>query len=121
MFRFLEPHWLPLVVLPFVAAFLIERSRVRAAVLFAGEEFLEDLTVRPRGLRLRRALVLLACSLFLLTVSEPRLASSVQQRRANVVLVMDVSGSMSAEDVAPTRLAVAKSAATAFVENLPSG
>jgi len=44
---------------------------------------------------------------------------NVQERAPTVLLVMDVSDSMAATDVAPNRLAAAESAALAFLEELP--
>lgn len=120
-FRFLEPQWLWLPLLPVVVGFLLDRIRDRPALLFTGKEYLDDLRAFSGGFRSRRVLFLLSCCVMLLGFSEPRLEASVAARRANVVLVMDVSGSMSAADVTPTRLTAAKAAATSFIENLPAG
>lgn len=120
-FRFLEPQWLWLPFLPIVAVVVANRLRNRSAVLFTGTEFLDELLTRPRGLGFQRAVLLASSMVLLLGFAEPRLEVSVESRRANVMLVMDVSGSMSASDVAPTRLTAAKAAAAAFVERLPEG
>ena len=119
--RFLEPVWLLLLPLPLLVLAVLAMLRRRSAVRFTGVTILADLEITPKGLRPARLIAALAATLLLLTLSEPRLATSVEQRRANVVLVVDVSGSMSAGDVAPTRLDAAKSAAKSFVTKLPPG
>lgn len=119
--RFLEPVWLLLLPLPLLVLAVLAMLRRRSAVRFTGVTILADLEITPKGLRPARLIAAFAATLLLLTLSEPRLATSVEQRRANVVLVVDVSGSMSAGDVAPTRLDAAKSAAKSFVTKLPPG
>ncbi len=47
--------------------------------------------------------------------------TSVLKDQATVILVIDVSGSMQAKDVKPTRLAAAQAAARAFLEHAPKG
>lgn len=116
----LEPLWAPLVLLPFLAAWVTLVQRRRRTVRFTGMRFLDDLAPSGRGLFATVATTIAVASL-VLTLSEPRLASVDTTARANVMLVIDVSGSMSATDVAPSRLRVATDAAAAFVTSLPDG
>jgi Ca-activated chloride channel family protein len=53
-------------------------------------------------------------------VAGPAASIPVTRAAGTVIIAMDVSNSMSATDVAPTRLAASKKAATAFVEAQPS-
>ncbi len=66
------------------------------------------------------ALSLLALGAAVTGWARPTTLADVPRERATVVLVMDVSLSMEATDVAPTRLAAAVSAATSFVNQIPS-
>jgi Ca-activated chloride channel homolog len=52
-------------------------------------------------------------------LERPRVTHQIPTGQANMMLVTDHSGSMAAEDVQPTRLAAAVSAANAFIDQLP--
>jgi Ca-activated chloride channel family protein len=73
--------------------------------------------------RLRRhvppVLFLVALFLLVLAVSRPQAVVPVPRATGTVVLAFDVSNSMRAEDIAPNRLAAAKSAAIGFVQAQP--
>lgn len=66
-------------------------------------------------------LFLLAITLLLLAVARPAAVFLLPAQRGTVVLAMDVSLSMAATDVAPTRLRAAQQAAERFVKRLPEG
>jgi Ca-activated chloride channel family protein len=54
-----------------------------------------------------------------LAVASPTVSVPVSHAKGTVVLAVDVSGSMAATDVAPSRLAAAKRAAEAFIDAQP--
>jgi Ca-activated chloride channel homolog len=64
-------------------------------------------------------LFLAALFLLLLAVARPQLTIGVPRTAGTVILAFDVSNSMAAEDIAPTRLAAAQSTAVRFVEAQP--
>jgi len=55
------------------------------------------------------------------SLSRPQASVSLPKYEGTVVLVMDVSGSMSADDIEPTRMEAAKRIAADFVEEQPGG
>lgn len=101
------------------------------ALLYLGLLWWRRDTVRSHRLRIntdrpwiRHTAVALAIgSLGLLTTAwaTPRQTIDVPRERATVVIVMDVSLSMEANDVAPNRLQAAKDSAKEFVGSLPVG
>ena len=60
-------------------------------------------------------------TLLLLSMARPQATVSLPRIEGTVILTFDVSGSMSAEDIEPTRMEAAKAAALDFVEKQPSG
>jgi Ca-activated chloride channel homolog len=76
------------------------------------------------GATLRRhlpaALLLVAIALMLIAVAKPAAMVTLPSQRALVILAMDVSGSMRAEDVEPNRLVAAQTAAKQFIKEQPS-
>jgi Ca-activated chloride channel family protein len=109
----------PLLVWGYVR--LIHRRDVRAAEL-ATQGFAPNEAAR-RARRRRHvpfALFLVALTLLLLGFARPRATLDIPHREGTVVLAFDVSSSMRAADLKPTRLAAAKAAARAFVDRQPS-
>jgi Ca-activated chloride channel family protein len=100
-----------------------QRRRSRYAVRFTNLELLANLAPRRPGWRrhLPPVLYLAAIGGLLFALARPTMLVNVPREDATVILGIDVSGSMTAVDVSPTRLAAAKSAATAFLDQLPAG
>ena len=75
-----------------------------------------------RGIRRRLPAVLVVAGLTILVASlaRPQSVVGVPRIEGTVILAFDVSGSMAATDLAPTRMEAAKAAARAFVERQPS-
>lgn len=67
------------------------------------------------------ALSLIALTALVGASARPQGIDHVPRERATVVVVMDVSQSMQAIDVRPTRIEAAKQAAVTFIKSLPSG
>ena len=108
----------PLAVAGYV---LLERRRERQAAIFASPALVPNLVGRRPG-RLRHlapALAVLALVFLATGLARPHATLSVEQEQATVVLAMDTSRSMVAEDVPPNRLAVAKEVVGRFLKNLP--
>ncbi len=64
-------------------------------------------------------LLLLALAALLVATARPTATITLPLAERTIILAMDVSGSMRAEDVKPNRLVASQAAAKAFVENLP--
>jgi Ca-activated chloride channel homolog len=121
---FLTP-WLLLALIPVAALalayVLVQRRRKRYAVRFATLPMLDKLVPkRPRWRRhLPAALVLLGLASLGLAAAQPQIDIRVPYERATVIVAIDTSGSMQADDVRPNRLEAAKSAAEDFVDQMP--
>ena len=100
-----------------------QRRRSRYAVRFTNLELLANIAPRRPGWRrhLPPALYLAAIGGLLFALARPTMLVQVPRDDATVILAVDVSGSMTAVDVWPSRLAAAKSAATSFLDQLPAG
>ena len=116
---------LGLLVVPLALALevLARRRRRRYAVRFPALATVAGVT--PRGPDLRRlvplALFTLALGGLVAALARPQATVAVPVERASVVLVTDVSRSMEATDVEPSRLAAARSAAERFLDRVPPG
>ena len=115
---------LTLLVVPLAFALykLIERRRMRYAVRYTNVDLLALVAASGRPWRryLTTSLFLAAIAALCIAVSRPHVTSDVTSDKATVILVLDVSGSMQAVDVKPTRLAAAQSAIHTFLDKVPS-
>jgi Ca-activated chloride channel homolog len=114
--------WTLLLVPVALAAYLLgQRRRSRYTVRFTNLDLLANVVSAKPGWRrhVPPALYLFALAALLVSLARPQALALVPKEQATVVLVMDVSGSMNATDVAPTRLVSSQRAAVAFIEELP--
>ena len=112
-----------LVALPVLAALYVlrERSRERFAARWGAPALLPNLVARAPGLRRHFpvALLLVALGALVVGVARPHAVVSVPREEATVLLAIDVSRSMGATDVLPSRLGAAQIAANEFVDKVP--
>ncbi len=121
---FLWPQalWLLLIVPALVAGYvLLQRRRTRAALHFASVLLVrEALTSGPRFRRhIPPLLVLLALAALMLATARPLATITLPSEQRTIILAMDVSRSMRASDIEPSRIAAAREAAKAFVQEQP--
>jgi len=123
MLSFLAPSrlWLLLLIPALVGLYLwlVQRKRNRNRSL--GKTALDLVIPRDRTWLRHLAVGLSILSLLTLTVAfaKPKDQVSVPRERATIVVTIDISLSMQAEDVEPNRLEAAKGAAVQFVNSLP--
>jgi Ca-activated chloride channel family protein len=113
-----------LVVLALVALYVIVQvTRQKRMLRFANMELLESVAPkRPaRWRHLSAVLLVLSLVLFTVAMAGPTNDVRIPRNRAVVMLVIDVSQSMRATDVAPSRLAAAQEAAKQFADQLTPG
>jgi Ca-activated chloride channel family protein len=121
---FISPNvlWALLLIPALIAGYvLLQRRRMRYAMRFTNVDLLANLVAEsPRWRRhLPTAIFLLALGSLIVAMARPQLVTEVPREEASVVLAMDVSGSMQATDVSPTRLQAAERAANRFLERVP--
>jgi Ca-activated chloride channel homolog len=110
-------------VLPILVALYIDRDKRRVASQagFGNPDLLPNVVDRAPGrLRYLPPLVMLVALVFMIVgVARPHATVSVPREEATIVLAMDVSRSMKATDVQPTRLDAARVAAKTFLDQVP--
>jgi Ca-activated chloride channel family protein len=121
---FASPAWLlGLLAVPALLGFLaaISRRPGRSAVTYTNLDLLADLVPARRSWRrvLPVALLALALATAAAATARPQARFTTVDRHSRVVLLVDVSGSMSARDVEPTRLDAAAAAMRNFLDRVP--
>ena len=123
---FTTPWWfLLLVAVAAVAAFYVVLQRVlrKRMLRFANMAMLEKVAPKRQGWWRHAPAAFLLVAFILLTVAlaGPTAEQKVPRNRATVMLVVDVSLSMKATDVKPSRLEAAQVAAKSFADGLTPG
>lgn len=120
-------HWpaalVGLALIPLlIVAYLWAQRRRRAYVLrFTNLALLKQVATRHPGWRrhLPAALLLMGLVALLISLARPVAILALPRHQTTIMLVIDVSGSMEATDLQPTRMEAAKAAARAFVSAAP--
>jgi Ca-activated chloride channel family protein len=114
--------WLLLLV-PLAIGFylLLLKRKKQAALRYASLAIMRD--AAGSGMRWRRhlppILFALALTLMILAIARPAAIVTLPSQHETIILAMDVSGSMRATDVKPSRLVAAQEAARAFIALQP--
>jgi Ca-activated chloride channel family protein len=123
--NFLAPELLlGLLLVPIAIGFYLwaQRRRSKYAVRFTNLDLLANIAPRRPSWRrhLPPVLYLAAIAALLIGLARPTMVMAVPREDATVILTLDVSGSMKATDVSPTRLDAARAAAQSFIDQLPA-
>src|SRR5512136_113421 len=116
--------WLLLLVPVLVVAYILaQRRRQRYALRYASLSLVKDALGRGPGWRrhLPPAIFITSLAVMLFALARPATIVTLPAQEGTVILTMDVSGSMRAQDLKPDRLEAAKVAARSFIEKQPSG
>jgi len=116
--------WLLLLIPALVVLYILaQRRRQRYALRYASLSLVKEALGRGPGLRrhIPPALFLSGLAVMIVALARPYTQVTLPSQEGTVILTMDVSGSMRADDLKPNRIEAAKSAARSFVEKQPSG
>ena len=114
--------WFLLLVPVLVLLYLwAQRRRQRYALRYASLSLVKEAVGRGPGIRRHIPAILFLVSLTVLIVAlaRPQATVTLPGESGTIILALDVSGSMRAQDVKPSRMEAAKAAARAFVERQP--
>jgi len=125
-FGFLSPGRLAILILPLALAvgyMVLQARRRRYAVRFTTVEMLDQVAPdRPGWRRHLPALgLIVAAVVATMAFARPVIAGETHESTQLVVLAIDTSISMEAEDVSPSRVDAAREAAGAFLDSVPEG
>ena len=100
--------------------FLLNRKK-HAAVRYASLDLVKNAIGRHAGFRRHAppALFLIALTALIVAMARPAAFVTLPSERGTIILTMDVSLSMRADDIKPSRMIAAQNAAKSFIRNLP--
>jgi Ca-activated chloride channel family protein len=102
---------------------LLGRRRRRRAAATGGLGFAAAATAGPPGVvaRIPALLILAGFAVMCVALARPQATVALPREEGTVILAFDVSASMGADDLKPTRMDAAKAASQAFVQSQPAG
>lgn len=114
-----------LILIPVLAVWYWYRYREnRSEVIFSDSSLMDHApTIKERLIHLPIVLRMLGMALLIVALARPQSSSSWQDvttEGIDIVLSLDISGSMQAEDFKPNRLEASKKVASKFIESRPS-
>jgi Ca-activated chloride channel family protein len=116
---------LALALLPLLVGLLwLQRRREsRYAIRFSNVGVLADVVQSARSpwRFVPPALLLAALAALAVGLARPSISVSAERKQGTVVLALDRSGSMLAQDVTPDRITASRDAAQRFIKNIPDG
>ena len=126
--RFIHQNWLFVAILVLILGYIlyryIEKNKKKTAIKFSSIYFLKKAAGTKHIKKMKRRYDLIffmeifVVVLLLISLADPHLPLKQTKKGINLVLVMDTSGSMNAQDYKPNRLESAKKAGAILLENL---
>ena len=117
-----EMLWLlaaiPLVIVAYIA---VLRRKKKLALRYASLSMVKEAQAKAGRIRqhIPPFLYLIALSLMILAIARPAAVVTLPSQHETVILALDISGSMRAADVQPSRIAAAQVAAKSFIAEQP--
>ncbi len=99
----------------------IQKRRQKFASKFGSLGFLQEANGRPLGSRrhIPPAFFLIGLTVLFFSLARPQTVVSLPKEEGTIILAFDVSGSMAADDIKPTRMEAAKAAVKDFIQRQP--
>lgn len=114
--------WLLLIVPTLTAAYVLaQRRRQKYALRYASLSLVKEALGKGPGFRrhIPAILFLAAMTVVITALARPAAVVVLPSQQGTIILTLDSSGSMRADDVKPSRIEAAKAAAKAFVAKQP--
>ncbi len=117
-----EMLWLLLLVPVLVALYLWALRRKKTSLRYANLALVKQAMTKSVGWRrhVPPTLFLIALAILIAAVARPAAVLELASSRATVILAMDVSGSMRARDIEPSRIEASQEAAKSFIQDQPA-
>jgi len=124
---FANPHylWFLTILAPLIAWYIYKQARADASLRLSTLSPFKDLKKGIKQYALHGLFVLrcLAIALIIVAIARPQTSNSMRKESTqgiDIMLALDISGTMLAEDLKPNRLEAAKDVAISFVSDRPN-